>query len=246
MSEDTKNKIRIKAIGRLITEEVKEKISKKNKGENNFFYGRTHSQDVKEILSKKRKKKVYQYSDLGFLIRVWDSAIECENDGYSKNSIQKCCNQKQYIYNNCVWSYVELCTDDVLKKFNQKQLQDLNNKNEKSKRLKGKRISEEQIEIIRKTHKGKTVSQETRDKISKKNKGKTTDYNINRRLKIYQYDTDFNLVKIWDSTCDIGNAGYSRCNISKECHRSLEMKQLPRLRHNYYWSFIPLNKNEYD
>jgi group I intron endonuclease len=74
-SEETKNKIRKKAIGRVVSDETREKIRIKNKGkkgiiwtdemrqklskirkENNPFKGKTHTKEVREILSKFNSK----------------------------------------------------------------------------------------------------------------------------------------------------------------------------------------------
>ena len=53
MSEEAKQKISEKLKGGKLSEETKLKISEAEKGENNPFYGKHHSEETKQKLSKK-------------------------------------------------------------------------------------------------------------------------------------------------------------------------------------------------
>lgn len=57
------------------------------------------------LLHELKKKKVYQYTLDGELIKIWNSAYECEKNGFKHKSIRDCCNGKQKTHKNFVWSY---------------------------------------------------------------------------------------------------------------------------------------------
>ena len=44
------------------------------------------------------KKKIYQYSIDGELIKVWESIAECVHSGFDRANISKCCNPKYVHY----------------------------------------------------------------------------------------------------------------------------------------------------
>jgi group I intron endonuclease len=83
-SEETKEKIRQKALGRKASEDTKKKMSESRKGK--------CSDKQKEHLSKLQeqcKTKVYQYSKTGEFIAEYDSIIEaCKANGLSRNTIR--------------------------------------------------------------------------------------------------------------------------------------------------------------
>lgn len=83
-SEETKEKIRQKALGRKVSEDTKKKMSESRKGK--------CSDKQKEHLSKLQeqcKTKVYQYSKTGEFIAEYDSIIEaCKANGLSRNTIR--------------------------------------------------------------------------------------------------------------------------------------------------------------
>jgi len=63
VSQKTKNKLSEKAVGRKFgptPESRKEKIRLANSGENNHFFGKTHSRKTKKIMSEKKKGKTYE------------------------------------------------------------------------------------------------------------------------------------------------------------------------------------------
>ena len=83
-SEETKEKIRQKALGRKASEDTKKEMSESRKGK--------CSDKQKEHLSKLQeqcKTKVYQYSKTGEFIAEYDSIIEaCKANGLSRNTIR--------------------------------------------------------------------------------------------------------------------------------------------------------------
>ena len=54
-SEKTKEKMRIKAIGRFLSEETKNKISESKKGSVSPFKGKSHSEETKQKIKNKKK-----------------------------------------------------------------------------------------------------------------------------------------------------------------------------------------------
>lgn len=84
-SEETKEKIRQKALGRKASEETKRRMSESKKGK--------CSDKQKEHLSKLQeqcKTKVYQYSKTGEFITEYDSITEaCEANGLNRDTIRR-------------------------------------------------------------------------------------------------------------------------------------------------------------
>ena len=56
-SDETKEKLRQAAIGRIVSAETKERLSKMRQGEQNVFYGKHHTEETKRILSEKAKQR---------------------------------------------------------------------------------------------------------------------------------------------------------------------------------------------
>lgn len=54
---------------------------------------------------KAKRKKVYQYSLDGELIKEWDSAYEASTNGFRRDSIYDCCKGKQKSHKNFIWKY---------------------------------------------------------------------------------------------------------------------------------------------
>ncbi|SFN44956.1 NUMOD4 domain-containing protein [Salegentibacter flavus] len=53
----------------------------------------------------KRKKKVFQYTDIGEFIRAWNSVQEAHDAGYNMNMVRKVCLGYRKRYRGFVWSY---------------------------------------------------------------------------------------------------------------------------------------------
>ena len=85
LSEETKDKIRQKALGRKLSKETKAKMSESRKGK--------CSDKQREHLSKLQeqcKQKVYQYSKQGEFIAEYDSIIEaCKSLNLNRDTIRK-------------------------------------------------------------------------------------------------------------------------------------------------------------
>jgi group I intron endonuclease len=88
--------------GKKLTEEHKKKCSIKLKGENNPFYGKTHSTEI----LKKIYKPVIQYSINGEFIKEWNSIKDAENT-LKIHSISSCCHNKLLSVGGCVWKFKE-------------------------------------------------------------------------------------------------------------------------------------------
>ena len=50
-------------------------------------------------------KQVYQYSKDGVLISVFNSTKECQQQGFNKSHVSKCCNGKLKTHKGYIWSY---------------------------------------------------------------------------------------------------------------------------------------------
>jgi len=74
-------------------------------GENNSFYGLTHSKKTKDIISKKNSKEVYQYTINGELIMSWCSLSKCSIDTGISISYLSTCIKKGKICKNYRFSY---------------------------------------------------------------------------------------------------------------------------------------------
>lgn len=64
--------------------------------------------DYKTISDKraeKMRKKVYQYDLKLNLIKVWNSAIECGENGYDVSTVAKCCRRERKTHKKYIWRY---------------------------------------------------------------------------------------------------------------------------------------------
>jgi group I intron endonuclease len=77
-------------------------ISKRTKGENNPFYGKTHSKDFKEKLSKLRSKPVLQLDLEGNFIKEWESLKSLKENGFY---VSDCCKGKRDNKYGFIWKY---------------------------------------------------------------------------------------------------------------------------------------------
>ena len=56
-SEETKKKMRNVKLGKFVSQETRDKLSKVQQGENNPFYGKHHTQETKDIISQKASER---------------------------------------------------------------------------------------------------------------------------------------------------------------------------------------------
>ncbi|MFA5759699.1 MAG: GIY-YIG nuclease family protein [Clostridia bacterium] len=82
-------------------------------------------------------------------------------------------------------------------------------------------------------NRGKKWSEETRLKISIIRKLK---YNKTSSRKIYQYDIDFNLVKIYDRLKDVEFFDFCQRTVAISC------KKLDKIYKNFYWRYSPIGE----
>lgn len=68
----------------------------------------------KERQGNNNSKKVYQYNIEGNLIKVWITAKEREEAGYSYWGVSGSCTGKSITYNGFIWSYEEKTKEDIL------------------------------------------------------------------------------------------------------------------------------------
>ena len=60
---------------------------------------------ARERTSEKQRKKVYQYTKDGVLVRVWDGVNITKNYGYDTSSVSNCCNGIRKTHKGYKWSY---------------------------------------------------------------------------------------------------------------------------------------------
>lgn len=96
-TEDQKNRMKGRPTwnkGIPATEEQKRKQSLAMKGKKSPF-----------------KKKVYQYTLDGKLVKVWDSTMECGKNGFHQGNVASCCRNeylvKKNVYKGFIWSYTK-------------------------------------------------------------------------------------------------------------------------------------------
>lgn len=75
---------------------IKEKMKEK---------GIKPSEKAIDSARKNFSKKVYQYDFSNKFIRSWDSLAECEEHGFYKSGISRCCNGKIKSHKGFIWSY---------------------------------------------------------------------------------------------------------------------------------------------
>lgn len=56
----------------------------------------------------RRKMKIYQYTPDGILVETWECAYQCEDKGFNRSGVQKCCSGKLKTYKGYRWSYTPL------------------------------------------------------------------------------------------------------------------------------------------
>lgn len=129
-TEETKNKIRIKALGRkdseetkkkksiatsgsnnprygvTLTDETKQKISESLKGKETWMKGKQHTEETKKKISQVRKKEVLQFDKNANYLNTYASTIDAEKEtGVSKNNIAGCCRGNHPTAGGFIWVY---------------------------------------------------------------------------------------------------------------------------------------------
>lgn len=114
--------------GKHLSEETKRRISEAQLGEKNHMFGKHVSENVKKKMSlankgkkrseeirkklfeaqRHRRKKVYQYSLEGKLVKIWDSLSDVGRAGYNQSNIGMCCNNLRKKADGYRWSYGEI------------------------------------------------------------------------------------------------------------------------------------------
>ena len=94
-------------LGKHHTEDYKQKMSNRMKGDKNPMYGKERPKG-----SGVQPKRVFQYTLDGNLVRIWKSTMDC-NEKYERRAVSKCCNNKYIregnnIYKGYRWSFKPL------------------------------------------------------------------------------------------------------------------------------------------
>lgn len=102
LSQETKDKISKANKGRILNQECRDKISKSKKGikQPNKIY-------TKFWIHKKEseKKPILQYDLNMNFIKEWSSLTEASNQGYQISKISLCCNNKRNSHANYKWRF---------------------------------------------------------------------------------------------------------------------------------------------
>jgi group I intron endonuclease len=104
-SEETRQKISKKNLGKKMSDEAKRKISETQSG-------RKLSEETKKKISEANKgksirgKKLGQYTLDGKLIHIYKSVAETSNFGYTPKIIYLCCTGKRNKHKGYIWKYI--------------------------------------------------------------------------------------------------------------------------------------------
>ena len=89
-TEETKQILREKNLGKILSEETKSKISK-------------------SLTNGKTSKSVTQFNLDGSLVKVWVSASEAGRNGFSCTKIIACCRGRNKTHKGYIWKYTNNC-----------------------------------------------------------------------------------------------------------------------------------------
>lgn len=211
-----------------------------------------------------RYVNIYQYNFKGELVKIWDYKSLINDQNFDNSKIYKCCNYEMECYANYIWLFEKdiLKIEEISSRFKKQAdafCEPINVYNS-SEEFIGTydnarhvinalniRQTDDIIKCcygIRKSVYGYIFKFAEKEYLYEEGRSESTD-KINNKLskikrRVYQYDKDFNLIKIWDSMIDIYNElKYSRGGIIKCC----QMKQ--EYSHGYIWRYeedVILNK----
>ena len=100
-SDKSKLKMRLKRLGKSMTQETKDKLSIRKSGEGNAFYGKKHNLDTLSTC-----KKVKQIDKItGETIREYPSVMEAERVN-NFSHIHDVCNGKRKSSGGFYWKYI--------------------------------------------------------------------------------------------------------------------------------------------
>lgn len=138
-------------------------------------------------------------------------------------------------------------TEDVIKKRVEKikgrkrskeWIEKLRSRMKGNQNMLGKHHSEEAKLKISNSNKGKKVTEERKMKISNTLKGRKrpTEFYDNVRKKVYQYNKDLELVKIWNSTKECSKNGYYQSAVCACCNG------IRKTHKGFIWSYNNIEK----
>ena len=125
LSEEQKRKIGEKLKDKKLSEEHRRKISEARKGikfsdetKNKLSCIARQRPPMSEITRKKlsmsqlnnekKSKKVFQYTLDGKLVKVWESTMDCDRNGYCSPKVSSCCRGLRKTHKGYKWSYEPL------------------------------------------------------------------------------------------------------------------------------------------
>lgn len=103
MTDEGKARISAALKGKKKSEEHIRKISESKRGKPNP----RSSESKKGKPNPKLRKKVYQYTLDGELVKVWESATETVKYGYNLSKVSDCCRGERKTHNGFIWSFKE-------------------------------------------------------------------------------------------------------------------------------------------
>lgn len=105
-SQETKEKIRVKATGRFASEETRKKFSVLRKGIKRPPFSETHKKNMQKSKRLLLGKKIIQLDKNGNYIKTWDciNAVDSELN-IDNSSIIRVCNDKQITAGGFKWKY---------------------------------------------------------------------------------------------------------------------------------------------
>jgi len=87
LSEEIKDKIRKKSIGRKASLSTRNKMSEQRKGSLNYTYGMKHTEDARRRISEHRSKEYRLFKKNGDIIDIKNLSNFCRNNNYCKRGL---------------------------------------------------------------------------------------------------------------------------------------------------------------